>query len=267
MKLTDAQIAEFDREGYLFLPSVFTPAEAALLRDEAKAIFALDRDEVLHEASGAARMAFACQTYNEAHRRLSRHPRLVEPVMQLLGGPVWMYQYKINAKAAFDGEVWPWHQDFGHWHREDEMPEPRAMNIALFLDEVSAVNGPLMFVPGSHRHGTQTARHDSETTSYPLWALDRETVSRLAGEAGIVAPTGPAGSVLMFHSNIVHASAPNISPFDRRIVYVSLSHVDNRIGKLTRKPWIAQRDFTPLQPLPDDCLQEMVDARSAVAAE
>src|SRR3546814_5967569 len=73
-----------------------------------------------------------------------------------------MHQFKINAKAAFDGEVWQWHQDFGTWHRDDEMPEPRAMNIALFLDEVSAVNGPLMFIPGSHRAGTLAAGHDLE---------------------------------------------------------------------------------------------------------
>ena len=52
-----------------------------------------------------------------------------------------MHQYKINAKGAFDGDVWQWHQDFGVWHRDDGMPEPRAMNIAVFLDDVSGANG------------------------------------------------------------------------------------------------------------------------------
>ena len=32
-------------------------------------------------------------------------------------------------------------------------------------------------------------------------------MTRLADEGGLVAPTGPAGSVIMFHGNIVHASA------------------------------------------------------------
>ncbi len=31
MKLSDAQIAEIEAEGYLFLPEVFTPAEVAVL--------------------------------------------------------------------------------------------------------------------------------------------------------------------------------------------------------------------------------------------
>jgi ectoine hydroxylase len=263
MKLTDEQLAEFEREGYLFLPSVFTPEETQVLRDAAKEIYATEREEVWRESSGVARTAFAAHTYNEAHRRLGAHPRLVEPVMQLLDGPVYMHQYKINAKAAFDGEVWQWHQDFGTWHRDDAMPEPRAMNIALFLDEVSTVNGPLMFIPRSHKEGTQEAGHDLETTSYPLWTLDRATVTRLAEEGGIVAPTGPAGSVLMFHANLVHASPANISPWDRTIVYLSLCHVDNHIRKFTRKEWIAHRDFTPIQALADDCLSELATHRTA----
>ena len=103
--------------------------------------------------------------------------------MQLLDEDVYMHQYKVNAKAAFDGEVWQWHQDFGTWHRDDEMPEPRAMNIAVYLDDVTPANGPLLFIPGSHKDGTLPAGHDIETTSYPLWTLDRETVTRLAEQS------------------------------------------------------------------------------------
>src|SRR5256885_3078029 len=35
-----------------------------------------------------------------------------------------------------EGDVWQWHQDYGTWARDDGMPEARAMNIAVFLDEV-----------------------------------------------------------------------------------------------------------------------------------
>jgi ectoine hydroxylase len=219
-KLSAAEVARFERDGYLFFPGRFTLAETGVLKRAADAVYAMDREEVWRESTGVARTAFAAHTYDEAHRRLGAHPRLVEPVMQLLGGPVYMHQYKINAKAAFDGEVWQWHQDYGTWKRDDDMPEPRAMNVAVFLDEVTAANGPLLFIPGSHRMGVFEAGHDLETTSYPLWTLDRETVSRLAREGGCVAPTGPAGSVLVFSSLLVHASPPNISPLGRTIVYL-----------------------------------------------
>ena len=257
MRLLKRQIDRYESEGYLFLPEVFSRHEAALLKREAERVYALDREEVWRESSGTARTAFAAHTYNEGFRRLGRHPRLIEPVMQILGGPVYMHQYKVNAKAAFDGEVWQWHQDYGTWRRDDEMPEPRAMNIAVFLDDVTAANGPLLFIPASHKQGVLAAGHDLETTSYPLWTLDRETVTRLAERGGCVAPTGPAGSVLLFSSLLVHASPPNISPFGRTIVYLSLCHVDNHIRRFKRAEWIAHRDFTPIEPLADDCLTEM----------
>ena len=265
MTLTPEQITRFNQEGYLFLPGRFSPEEAGVLKHAADEVYAMDREEVWRESSGVARTAFAAHTYNEAHRRLGRHPRLIDPVMQLLDGPVYMHQYKINAKAAFDGDVWQWHQDYGTWKRDDGMPEPRAMNIAIFLDDVTAANGPLLFIPGSHEQGVLDAGHDLETTSYPLWTLDRETVSELAERGGCVAPTGPAGSVLLFSSLLVHASPPNISPLGRTIVYLSLCHVDNHIRQYKRAEWIAHRDFTPIEPLDDDCLTKLAAASSAAA--
>lgn len=259
MRLTDEQREMFDRDGYLHLPGVFTDDEAAVLRHAADEVFALERDEVWRESAGVARTAFAAHTYNEAFRRLGAHPRLVNPVRQLLDGEVYIHQYKVNAKAAFDGDVWQWHQDYGTWQRDDDMPEPRAMNIAVFLDRVTPANGPLLFIPGSHREGVYEAGHDLATTSYPLWTLDRDTITRLADEGGIVAPTGEAGSVLMFHGNLVHASPPNISPWHRVIVYLSLCEVGNHIRRFQRAEWIAHRDFTPIEPLDDDCLAELVE--------
>ena len=258
MRLTDDQLQEFDEAGYLFLPDVFSAAETALLRREADTCFAMQREEVWREDNGAPRSAFAAHRYNEAYRRIAAHPRLLEPVMQILDGQVYMHQFKINAKAAFDGAVWQWHQDYGTWQRDDDMPEPRAMNIAVFLDDVTAANGPLILLPGSHRLGVLEASHDLETTTYPLWCLDRETVRELAERGGVVAPTGKAGCVLMFHSNMAHASPPNISPLSRVIVYLSLCEVSNHIRRFQRAEWRALRDFAPIEPLADDCLEELI---------
>src|SRR6185369_6858446 len=190
---------EFDEQGYLFLPDCFSNEEMAVLRTEAENIYKTERKEVRRESSGAPRTAFAAHTYNEAFRILGAHPRLVQPVEQLFGEPLYMHQFKINAKAAFEGEVWQWHQDYGTWARDDGMPEPRAMNIAVFLDEVMPINGPLMLIPNSHKQGVLPAGHDLATTSYPLWTLDHDTITRLVDAAGphggIVAPTGKPGSV------------------------------------------------------------------------
>jgi ectoine hydroxylase len=266
MTLTTAQLQEFDEQGYLVLPDCFSAEEVAVLRAEAKRIYQSPREEVWREKSGAPRTAFAAHTYNEAFRLLGAHPRLIEPVEQLFGEKLYMHQFKINAKAPFDGELWQWHQDYGTWARDDGMPEPRAMNISVFLDEVLPINGPLMFIPKSHKHGTLAAGHDTTTTSYPLWTLDHDTVTRLADEGGIVAPTGRPGGVLMFHGNLVHGSTANITPYGRIIVYLTLCAVSNHIRKPTRPEWIAHRDFTPIQAVADDALLQYA-RRYRTAAE
>ena len=252
--LTRHQVKQFQNEGWLFLPETFAEEEAAVLRDEAELIYRQERPEIWREKSGAPRTAFAAQLYNEAFALLGRHPRMIRPVEQLFGEQVYMHQYKINAKASFTGDVWQWHQDYGTWARDDGMPEPRAMNIAVFLDEVMPINGPLMLVPRSHTHGVLTAEHDTSTTSYPLWTLDDATVTKLVQKGGIVAPTGRPGGLLLFHGNLVHGSAPNITPYPRKIVYLTLNAVSNYIRTPTRPEWIAHRDFAPIEPVDDGAL-------------
>ena len=200
------------------------------------------------------RTNFAAHLYSALFARLARHPRMIEPIVQIFGEPVYMHQFKINGKMAFDGDVWQWHQDFGTWFNDDQMPEARAMNVAIFLDEVNEFNGPLMFIPGSHKLGVLDAQHDTATTSYPLWTINHDSIRKLVTRGGIVAPKGQAGSMILFHSCLVHASTSNLSPWDRISVYLSLCAVSNHIRRFKRPEYIAHRDFTPIACLPDDCL-------------
>ena len=137
---------------------------------------------------------FAAHTYNEAFRLLGSHPRLIRPVEQVFCEKLYMHQYKINAKAAFEGDVWQWHQDYGTWARDDGMPEPRAMNIAVFVDEVMPINGPLMLVPRSHstascRRGTMWKRPPircgrSTTRQWHDWSTRAASLRRPGGRVG-----------------------------------------------------------------------------------
>ncbi len=260
MKLSNSQLAQFERDGYLFFPSQFSPAEVKVLTDAVPGLYAQRRPENVREKTGdVVRTNFAAHMYSAPFARLARHPRMVAPVEQILGEKLYMHQFKINGKMAFDGDVWQWHQDFGTWTNDDAMPEARAMNVAIFLDEVNEFNGPLMFIPGSHRRGVLEAGHDTATTSYPLWTIDHATIATLVARGGIVAPKGPAGSMLLFHGCLVHASTSNLSPWNRVSVYLSLCAVSNHIRRFKRPGYIAHRDFTPLECLPDDCLLKDYD--------
>ena len=260
MQLTPAQREQFEREGYLFFPDLFSAQEIKALTDEVPALYAQRRPENVREkGSDAVRTNFAAHLYSYPYAKLARHPRMVEPIRQLFDEDVYMHQFKINGKQAFDGDVWQWHQDYGTWANDDQMPSARAMNVAIFLDEVNEFNGPLMFIPGSHQQGVLEAQHDTSTTSYPLWTISHDTIRQLVAKGGIVAPKGLAGSMILFHGCLVHASGSNLSPWNRVSVYLSLCAVSNHIRRFKRPGYIAHRDFTPIRCLPDDCLLRHYD--------
>lgn len=263
MKLNDEQLAQLRDEGWIFIPDYFSEEEVNALKRASDEVFKLKRDEIYLEKNGTPRTAFACHRLHEAFDLLGRHPRLIEPLMQLWGEPCYLHQYKINAKAKFTGDVWQWHQDYGNWLEKDGMPEPRAMNISLFLDEVFSFNGPLMIIPKSHRHGVLESRKDTATTSFPLFTQSQETVEKLCDEGGLVVPTGKPGSMLMFDGNIVHGSAGNITPFPRKIVYLTVNACSNYIRKPTREEWLAHQDFTPIEMVADDALLEYARRQEA----
>jgi ectoine hydroxylase len=270
MKLTAAQHEQFERDGYLFFPGLFGADETRALTDEVPQLYSRrEAYNVREKGKDAVRTNFAAHLYSEPFARLARHPRMVEPVQELLGEALYMHQFKINGKMAFEGDVWQWHQDYGTWLNDDAMPTERAMNVAIFLDDVTDFNGPLMFIPGSHKKGVVDAKHDLTTTSYPLWTVDNALITQLVERAGgkgrfdaegryvpggIVSPKGPAGSMILFHSCLVHASGSNLSPYNRVSVYLSLCAVSNHIRRFKRPEFIAHRDFTPIECLPDDCL-------------
>ena len=130
MKLTKQQLEQFDREGYLFFPGQFTPAETRKLTEAVPELYGRrEAYNVREKGKDAVRTNFAAHMYSEPFARLARHPRMVGPVMDLFNEQVYMHQFKINGKAAFEGDVWQWHQDYGTWARDDGMPEARALSL------------------------------------------------------------------------------------------------------------------------------------------
>jgi hypothetical protein len=271
MEITKDQLVGFDENGYLFIPNYFSEAEVGILKAELPIVYADESPRRIIEKDGSSiRSVYGSHAINEIFYRLTRHPRLVIPIIQILKSEIYIYQFKINAKAAFKGDVWEWHQDFIFWHNEDGMPLPRVINVALFLDDVNEFNGPIFLIPGSHKEGKisvipKDITHNGGVTK-PFWlsnvtanlkySLDQDTVARFIETYGVVSPKGPAGSVLFFHSNVVHASPNNISPFDRSIILITYNSLEN-IPVSTKPPrpdFLVSRDYSSVVPLTDDAL-------------
>lgn len=256
MLLTPAQIERFHRDGFLVLPNLFSPTEIAILKKALPSLYAEENPANIREKkSGEVRTSMGLHLRHDSFAKLVRHPRLIEPAFQLLGERLYVQLVKVNTKVAFEGEIWQWHYDFATHHAEDGVPEPLALNLHVFLDDVVEFNGPLYFIPGSHKRGPVPAQLDVETTSYPLWVVARETVTALVAESGgLFSATGAAGTALIFGDCLVHASPPNLSPWDRGIFSVIVNPISNAYTKTHRPEYKHHRDLTPVVPLDDDCL-------------
>lgn len=262
--LSEGQVRLFDRKGYLLLPCWLSHQTVTAIKAEVRGLKERDHPSRVKEQSGkSVRALHGCHLISQFMAKLVRLAPLIETARQLLGSEVYLYQFKINTKAAFVGENWEWHQDFAFWHFEDLLPEPRILSAAIFLDPVNEFNGPLTFVPGSHRQGLMDeAWKSSPSKGRSNWtdnvsarlshALPHPQLSRLVSRLGMDAPKGPAGSVLLFGGNTVHGSGMNISPFDRDICLLTYSSIDNVPQRRTsRRPeFLVSRDFAPLSPLP-----------------
>lgn len=276
MQLTDEQVKRYEENGYLLLPGVFSAGEVQAFRNELPALFAEDSPaRVLEKGTGVVRSVYGSHTRSEAFARLVRDPRILAPAQRILDDDVYVHQFKVNAKQAFGGEVWEWHQDYVFWRNEDGMPAARVVNVTLYLDEVNEFNGPLYLIPGSHRYGVIEPRVREKGTGGggammgAAWASDvgadltysfgRETMGELVQRHGIVSSWGPAGSVLVFHPDIVHGSCPNMSPFDRSLLMVTYNSIRNLpvpVPGATRRPeFLCARDYTPLAPRAEPVLE------------
>ncbi|MFQ5756199.1 MAG: phytanoyl-CoA dioxygenase family protein [Acidiferrobacterales bacterium] len=255
MRLSDRQLQRFEEDGFLVLPGLFSPEEVNLLRAQLPALFAERCPENFREKdSDLVRTAMALHLRNEVFARLVRHPRLLEPALQILREDVYVQQVKVNAKEAFSGEVWQWHYDFATHHGEDGVPKPLALNLHVVLDEVNEFNGPLVFIRGSHKHGPVPTSLDLVTTSYPLWTVDNDTVTTLVDDGGLVSAKGPPGTVLIFGDCLVHGSSINMSPWPRWIFSLIVNPTSNALTRHKRPDYQHHRDLTPVAPLADDCL-------------
>ncbi|MCR6483011.1 phytanoyl-CoA dioxygenase family protein [Amycolatopsis sp. OK19-0408] len=251
MRLDEDQLDRYHRNGFLVMPALFGAREIDALRAAFAADSALPGPHRIMEPGGTeVRSLYASHRRRPEFAALVRSPRLLEPARQLVGSELYVYQFKINAKPAFGGDRWAWHQDFPAWQQADNLRAPRLVNAALFLDEVTEFNGPLLFVPGSHRAGSLGRRAGAGPGHLDPddIAVGKAQLATLVSAHGMTAPHGPAGSVVFFHPELVHGSAVNMSPFPRKLLLVTYNDVTNPPEPRgpARPDYLVGRDTTAL---------------------
>jgi len=249
-KMLESAADDYRAWGYILRERLFAPAELECIRAEVDGSGQFQPAIMVREdLADSVRSVYGGYDSSPTLCRLIEDSRLAESAMCLLGNAVYVYQFKVNMKQAFVGDIWPWHQDFAFWRHLDGMPEPDAVTAALFLDDVTEFNAPMFCVPGSHRSGLYQAEQFSGQTSAAdlekqeldvsnrlRFTLPDVVVSALVAAHGLTSVTAPRGSVLFFHPNLVHASGVNLSPFHRRQVFITYNSIENALPEKSARP-------------------------------
>jgi ectoine hydroxylase len=241
--LSRDELETYEQRGYLVKHALFDAREVAALLGEAERLARTAdraRDDVITEPSGdAVRSLFHLHRGDGLFAGLARDPRLCGVARQVLGSSVYLHQSRINFKPAFEGAPFPWHSDFETWHMEDGMPRMRAISVSLLLTRNTEHNGPLLVIPGSHKHYVRCVGETPEDhfktslRNQEIGVPSREALVTLFEEGTIDSVTGPAGSVVFFDCNLMHGSGGNITPLPRHNVFLVYNSSENRL----RAPW------------------------------
>lgn len=260
--ISKAQTEAFERDGFLLLKDVFSRHEVAMLQQEARRLQSappeIDFETVITEPkSNAVRSVFKIHEQSAVFKRVAADVRLADVARFLLGDEVYIHQSRLNYKPGFRGKDFYWHSDFETWHVEDGMPRMRALSMSILLNENTALNGPTLFVPGSHRQfiacvGETPEEHYKQSLKKQEFGVpDEAIVNGLVAENGIASSIGPAGSVVIFDCNTLHGSNSNITPFSRSNAFFVFNADSNRLrapfsGQAPRPDFVAARAGAPI---------------------
>ena len=156
--LSDEQRHHYEREGYVAGVQVLTDGQCDALCEELAGLVdpehpgnrlfyeynsneSSNPDTVLFHALGAWRVT-------EGFHDILWNRAFAVPASQLLGGPVRFWHDQLFCKPAKHGGVVAWHQDFSYWTRTQPMNH---LTCWIGLDDSTAENGCLHYIPGSHR--------------------------------------------------------------------------------------------------------------------
>ncbi len=238
--ITAEQVAQYERDGFLVLPEVFSAEEVASFQEE---LDLLRNDATLRSSdgvitepgSGDVRSVFSVHTISPLFQRLAADARLAEVARGLLDDEVYIHQSRLNYKPGFRGKEFYWHSDFETWHVEDGMPSMRALSMSITLTENNPYNGALMLMPGSHKSyavcsgETPDEHYKASLKKQDYGVPEDELLTELQARHGLVGAIAKPGSVIIFDCNVMHGSNSNITPDPRSNVFFVYNAISNRV--------------------------------------
>jgi ectoine hydroxylase-related dioxygenase (phytanoyl-CoA dioxygenase family) len=246
-RLTAEQKSQYEQDGYLIVPGLFSTEEISLLYNLATGDSELRNHAFdLNDQNGKrTKLTLWFTPGDDTYGLLTRSQRMVSAVQTLLGeGEVCHFHSKLMQKEPKVGGAWEWHQDYGYWYKNGFLYPEALISVMVALTEANAKNGCLQVLKGSHKMGRfeHMFAGEQQGADMPFVEEAMKICDRVYVEL-------QPGDTLFFHSNLLHMSEANLSEKARwsLISAYNLSY---------NKPFREKNTscITPIQVVPDSAI-------------
>jgi hypothetical protein len=236
--LTEKEICTYREEG-LVIPRYQLPAEVfGKLREDCERLIR-DNPEVRPEKLMNAhleKLPGRDEGLRGGGRILCYATRsdILDLVAQLIGPDIVLWGSQMFAKPGGDGMEVPWHQDGHYW----PIRPLAAITVWIAIDDSTAENGCMRYIPGSHKSGVLSHYLDERRDL----ALSRSIQKDLFDEAKAKDHSLLAGQMSLHDVFLIHGSNANRSSKRRAGLtfrYMpATSHFDRSFGSRTEEGFV-----------------------------
>jgi phytanoyl-CoA hydroxylase len=225
MILTEEELAQFKRDGFLLLPGFADEEMCDTIKDIAAAHLKhkvppietemeyvgktkeerkLISDGKAHLLEGQVTVRRLRQVYHRdiVFRQWMENEKIRPVLKQILGEDPTItisHHNSIMTKMPHTSTETSWHQDFRYWHFEND----NLVSVWLALDEENTDNGVLEFIPGSHKMHFSALQFDEKEYFSNTAKENQEIIAQK------VSYPLQKGDVVLFHCKLLHRANKN----------------------------------------------------------
>ncbi len=193
-RLSQAQIASYNRDGFVQPFDVFGAAEIAGIRAYL--------DGLMRDMGPEGAYGINCyQSRLSGLWDIATDPRILDHVEDIIGPDILCWATAILSKKPHDPKAVPWHQDASFW----SLSPARTVTVWLAIDDADAGNSAMRFIPGTHDRGAIAVQKTGDGAVFHKQTADAESLGQPFTNAL------KAGQISLHADMLVHGSEPNLS--------------------------------------------------------
>ena len=196
LRLTESQVEQFEKRGYLKSLPVFRDSEIAALQATFEELAArlpngvdINQVNMWHKCS---------RTFYD----ICHHPTILDYVEDLIGSDFFQWGGQFFVKYPGDGSEVPWHQDAQYWPLNPQ----QTVSVWLAIYDTDETNAAMQVISGSHR-----IQFTHQTNHSPHLVLDQEADISNCRPEDIITLDLKAGQISIHDAGLLHGSGSNQS--------------------------------------------------------